>query len=98
MPKKEGRLPNFIIVGATKAGTTSLDFYLSLHPEIQMARPKEPRFFIDAQEPFGRWGRGPDWYRGLFQTGKRLCGEAYYARLPPSRAPYAGVSLKDAAR
>jgi hypothetical protein len=71
-----GRLPNFIIVGATKAGTTSLDFYLSLHPEIHMARPKEPRFFIDAQEPFGRWGRGLNWYRGLFQTGKRLCGEA----------------------
>jgi hypothetical protein len=76
MPKTEGRLPNFIIVGATKAGTTSLDFYLSLHPEIHMARPKEPRFFIDAQEPFGRWGRGLNWYRGLFQTGKRLCGEA----------------------
>jgi hypothetical protein len=51
MPKKEGRLPNFIIVGATKAGTTSLDVFLSLHREIHMARPKESRFFIDAQEP-----------------------------------------------
>jgi hypothetical protein len=76
MPKTEGRLPDFIIVGATKAGTTSLDFYLSLHPEIHMARPKEPRFFIDAEEPLGRWGKGADWYRGLFRSGKRLCGEA----------------------
>lgn len=72
----EGRLPNFIVVGATKAGTTSLDFYLSLHPEIHMARPKEPRFFIDAAEPRGRWTKGVGWYRDLFRTGKRICGEA----------------------
>jgi hypothetical protein len=76
MPNLGGRLPDFIIVGATKAGTTSLDFYLSLHPEIHMARPKEPRFFIEAEEPLGRWGKGVDWYRGLFRTGKKLCGEA----------------------
>lgn len=76
MPKTEGRLPDFVIVGATKAGTTSLDFYLSLHPEIHMARPKEPRFFVDAEEPSGRWRRGLDWYRGFFRTDKGLCGEA----------------------
>jgi hypothetical protein len=75
MPKTEGRLPDFIIVGATKAGTTSLDFYLSLHPEIHMARPKEPRFFIEAEEPFGRWSRGLDWYRSLYNSNKAVCGE-----------------------
>lgn len=74
--KPTGRLPDFIIIGATKTGTTSLDFYLSLHPEIHMARPKEPRFFIDAPEPAGRWHRGLDWYRGLFRSEKRICGEA----------------------
>lgn len=74
--KPTGRLPDFIIIGATKTGTTSLDFYLSLHPEIHMARPKEPRFFIDAPEPVGRWHRGLDWYRGLFRSEKRICGEA----------------------
>jgi hypothetical protein len=74
--RQNGRLPDFIIIGATKAGTTSLDFYLSLHPEIHMARPKEPRFFIDAAEPMGRWGNGVDWYRGLFRSEKRICGEA----------------------
>jgi hypothetical protein len=74
--KPTGRLPDFLIIGATKTGTTSLDFYLSLHPEIHMARPKEPRFFIDAPEPLGRWGRGLDWYRGLFRSEKRICGEA----------------------
>ena len=54
-----GRLPDFIVVGATKAGTTSLDFYLSLHPDIHMAKPKEPRFFVDAPPPGERWSLGP---------------------------------------
>lgn len=48
--RQQGRLPEFIVIGATKAGTTSLDFYLSLHPEIHIPRPKELRFFIDAPE------------------------------------------------
>jgi len=84
MPNLGGRLPDFIIVGATKAGTTSLDFYLSLHPEIQMVRPKEPRCFINAPEPVGRRYRGLDWYRSLFVSDKALCGEnsATYAAAP----------------
>lgn len=82
--QKKGRLPDFVIIGATKAGTTSLHFYLSLHPEIFMSTPKEPRFFADAPEPLGRWSRGLDWYRSLFVTGKRLCGETSptYAAAP----------------
>jgi hypothetical protein len=43
MSRPAGRLPDFLIIGAAKSGTTSLAFYLSLHPEIPMARPKEPR-------------------------------------------------------
>jgi len=38
-------LPNFIIAGAAKAGTTSLFHYLSEHPEIFMSNPKEVNFF-----------------------------------------------------
>lgn len=38
-------LPNFFIVGANKAGTTSLHYYCSQHPEIFMAKAKEPMFF-----------------------------------------------------
>lgn len=41
-----------------------------------MSKIKEPRFFVDAPEPFGRWSRGIDWYRGLFPTNARVCGEA----------------------
>ena len=39
------KLPNFLIVGATKSGTTSLYYYLKQHPEIYMPDNKEPRFF-----------------------------------------------------
>jgi hypothetical protein len=70
----QGRLPDFVVIGAPKAATTSLDFYLALHPEIHMARPKEPRYFDDSRN--GRWHLGVDWYRSLFQSSKRLCGEA----------------------
>jgi hypothetical protein len=71
---RAGRLPDFVVIGATKAGTTSLDFYLNLHPEIHMARPKEPGFFIDRSSQ-STWNRGVDWYRSLFVTKKRVCGE-----------------------
>jgi hypothetical protein len=38
-------LPNFFIVGAPKAGTTSLYHYLDQHPEIYMSPIKEPNYF-----------------------------------------------------
>lgn len=38
-------LPNFLVIGAPKAGTTSLYDYLRVHPEIFMPAMKEPRFF-----------------------------------------------------
>jgi hypothetical protein len=37
--------PNLFIVGAAKAGTTSLYHYLAQHPDIYMAPVKEPHFF-----------------------------------------------------
>lgn len=38
-------LPNFFIVGAPKAGTTSLYHYLESHPDIYMSPVKEPNYF-----------------------------------------------------
>ena len=37
-------LPNFLIVGAAKAGTTSLHNYLNQHPDIALPRKKETFF------------------------------------------------------
>lgn len=39
------RLPNFIVGGALKAGTTSLNYYLKQHPDVYMCPLKEPRYF-----------------------------------------------------
>lgn len=44
MNKLTKRLPDFLVIGAGKSGTTSLNHYLSQHPEIFMAR-KEPSYF-----------------------------------------------------
>ena len=39
--------PNFFMVGAAKAGTTSLHAYLSRHPQVFMSAVKEPHYFAD---------------------------------------------------
>lgn len=39
------RMPNFLIIGAAKSGTTSLYYYLKQHPQIYMSPKKELRFF-----------------------------------------------------
>jgi hypothetical protein len=41
------RLPNFFLVGAPKAGTTSLYYYLDQHPQVYMSAIKEPNFFAE---------------------------------------------------
>ncbi|MES2922448.1 MAG: sulfotransferase [Verrucomicrobiota bacterium] len=66
-------LPTFIIIGAAKAGTTSLGVTLQRHPQIQMSFPKEPKFF-------GRfYYKGWKWYAKCFAKGDHLApvrGEA----------------------
>ena len=58
-------LPSFIIIGAQKAGTTSLFKYLKNHPEIQEPARKE-LFFFDGGKIEGRdifIEQGLNWYR-----------------------------------
>lgn len=43
--------PNFFIVGAPKAGTTSLYHYLDQHPQIYMSPVKEPNYFASEVRP-----------------------------------------------
>ena len=38
-------LPNFVVIGAGKSGTTSLHYYLKQHPEIYLTTIKELNFF-----------------------------------------------------
>lgn len=44
-------LPNFFLAGAPKAGTTSLYYYLSQHPQIYMSPIKEPCYFASEFRP-----------------------------------------------
>lgn len=39
------RKPQFFMLGAPKCGTTALASYLSTHPSIRVAQPKEPHYF-----------------------------------------------------
>lgn len=73
-----GRLPDFLVVGAMRSGTTSLFRYLDAHPEIAMV-PKELGFFTE------RYGEGLEWYKNQFAAvgAARVLGEAtadYLAR------------------
>ena len=69
-----GRLPDFVVVGAMKSGTSSLHEYLDSLPEVCMSRPKEPAYFVPRTVRVARAG----WYSGYF-TAKPLArhrGEA----------------------
>jgi len=67
-----GALPNLIVIGAQKCGTSGLHYYLSLHPEISVSRPKELNFFIAERN----WPRGVDWYRSHFDPNAKVRSEA----------------------
>jgi hypothetical protein len=67
-----GALPNLIVIGAQKCGTSGLHYYLSLHPEISVSQPKELNFFIAERN----WPRGVDWYRGHFDPNAKVRSEA----------------------
>jgi hypothetical protein len=62
MSPTRGRLPTFLVIGAMKAGTTSLYHYLRDHPQIFMPPTKEIMFFDERHN----WHRGVDWYRTRF--------------------------------
>src|SRR4051812_3312851 len=76
-------LPNLIVIGAKKSGTTSLYVYLDAHPEISMTRDKELNFFVEERN----WSRGLGWYGEQFDAGAPVRGEAspYYTALPHHR-------------
>ena len=84
------RLPDFLLLGAPKCGTSALHAALARHPELFLSEPKEPKFFLtDGPPPSSGGGPGdlPTWgehvwrrddYEALFAAapaGAR-CGES----------------------
>lgn len=53
-------LPNFLVVGAAKSGTSSLDRYLAQHPQIYMPNKKEAHYFSIPDFPMTFKGPGDD--------------------------------------
>ena len=51
-------LPNFLIIGASKCGTTALYYYLKQHPEISFSDLKEPKYFSSVNKSFPHNGIG----------------------------------------
>ncbi len=74
------RMPDFIIIGAQKAGTSSLYFYLSQHPSIRVSAIKEIHYY----NYYTLRGKGLGWYKSFFPLSlfsrHQLTGEAspYY--------------------
>ena len=71
---------NTFIVGAPKAGTTSLYFYLQQHPDVCMSEIKEPNYFTAQQVVNLYYDVSPvnseDWYHSIFvEPTKRIVGE-----------------------
>lgn len=78
-------LPNLLVIGAMKCGTTALHRYLDAHPQVGMAAAKEVNFFVgpDAPadgapdwSPSGQWHRGLEWYASLFDPDAPVRGES----------------------
>ena len=89
-------LPNFLVIGAPRCGTTTLYECLKQHPQIFMSPLKEPMFFIledDHQKYVGpahpTVSRNIDGYQSLFQNvrGESAIGEASPCYLFSERAP-----------
>jgi hypothetical protein len=71
-PTEVGRLPDFLIIGAMRSGTTSVARYLGAHPDVYIAPQKEVRFFDRNFE------LGLDHYRRQFAGARddQIVGEA----------------------
>ena len=82
-------LPNFLLVGAPKCGTTAIASHMAQHPDIYMSAIKEPKYFTAQSIPFPLRGPGDEFvenftvktldiYKKLFQrlNGEKAVGEA----------------------
>ena len=80
-------VPNFLICGAPKAGTTALYYYLKEHPDVFLPDKKETQFFSDWEE----YQKGVEWFSGTYYTdwaGETAIGEASPQTMAAAGAPY----------
>tara|TARA_B100001758_G_C18411756_1_gene616287 strand:- start:2602 stop:3471 length:870 start_codon:yes stop_codon:yes gene_type:complete len=88
---------NFFIVGAPKAGTTSLHYYLDEHPEVNMSKIKETNYFSDKEIKNQnlyykkRSIKSLEEYHDLFQRESK---DILFGETSPSYLFYRGVASK----
>src|SRR5246127_3693079 len=75
-------MPDFLVIGAPKAGTTALHAALSEHPGLYMSAIKEPKFFLTDGPPPTRGGPGDalTYREHVWQRDKY---EALFTAAPP---------------
>jgi hypothetical protein len=75
-------LPDFLVIGVPKAGTTALHTALARHPALFMSAVKEPKFFLTDGPPPSRGGPGDaETYRE--HVWRRADYEALFGGAPP---------------
>ncbi len=83
-----GRLPDFLIVGTQKGGTTTLFELLRWHPDVKLPFIKEKHFFNE------HFGLGEAWYKASFPLGSsKLTGESTPHYLFHEKSPERAKSL-----
>lgn len=71
-------LPDVLVIGAMKCGTSAVHTYLDAHPDVAMSRPKELNFFNE------HWDRGLEWYAAQLEPDAKVCGESSPGYTSPS--------------
>lgn len=70
-------LPDFIVIGAMKSGTSSLAFYLSQHPQLYRSSKKEVHFFDGGKNPdIDIFEKGQAWYRAYFPLRNKISADS----------------------
>ena len=75
-------LPDFLVIGAPKAGTTALHAALARHPALYLSPVKEPKFFLTAGPPPARGGGPGDTPTWREHVWRRADYEALFAPAP----------------
>ena len=76
-------LPDFLIIGAQKSGTSSLYRYLDQHPQVRGSVPKEVHYFDGGLEAgIDSYALGESWYRAHFPLCSEMAGKRAFEASP----------------
>ncbi len=81
--------PNFFVIGAPKAGTTSLCHYLPQHPDVFVTDPKETHYYCDESH----YKKGFDWYLRYYRDSESCAARG--EGTPTYAAPRVHTNLLD---